>query len=563
MQRHRSTTWTTRSWVLLAVLAMFAAACGGNDDDGGDAAPGTEGDNGAETTETTVEDAGDPVEGGSITVGLEAETNNWLPSQGNFSNPGINVALAIYDPLMRRNPEGEPTPYLAESLEPNEALDEWTLTLRPDVVFHDDTPLNAEAIKTIFDDYITADDSNLAGQVVDVESVDVVDDLTVVYRLSGPNAAFASVLTGAVGWPFSPTAAAAAGADAGSQPVGTGPFVFGEWQRDNRLTVTKNENYWQEGLPYLDQIVFRPIPDEDTRISSLGTGDIDVLQSLRQSAIVRARDVRDVVSHEHIGNNSGSAIFNTAQPPLDDVRVRRALAYALDQDQLIDVLGGAGITPPQTQYFGEESPFYSEAAAEAWPTNDPEQAMQLIDEYTSDPNRSDGKAAGDPVTFVFDCPPDPSLIELSQLYQAFWESIGVQVDLNQVEQATHINEALAGDYDSKCWRVSDEDDPYIIFSEAFAEESPLNFTNFTDPAITEQLEVLRTTTDIDERKAAVEEISLVLAENVPNTFTAGTLTTLAARDAVKNITGWTFPDGSEGEGVIGGTTMWGHVWLAE
>jgi peptide/nickel transport system substrate-binding protein len=560
MQRRRPITWSTRSWVLLAVLAMFAATACGNDDDGA-ASPTTEG-NGADTTETTVEDAGDPVQGGSITVGLEAETNSWLPGQGNFSNPGINVALAIYDPLLRRDANGDPTPYLAESIEANDDLDEWTLTLRSGVEFHDGTPLDAEALKTVFDDYVRADDSNLAGQVEDVESLDVVDELTVVYRLSGPNAAFANVLTGAVGWPFSPTAAAEAGADAGSRPVGTGPFMFDSWQRDNRLTVVRNENYWQEGLPYLDEIVFRPIPDEDTRISSLASGDIDVLQSLRQSAIVRARDVQGAVSHEHVGNNSGSAIFNTERAPLDDVRVRRALAYALDQDQLIDVLGGAGISQPQTQYFSEDSPFWSATAAEAWPTNDMDEAMALIDEYTSDPNRSDGKAAGDPVTFQFDCPPDPSLIELSQLYQAFWESIGVQVNLRQVEQATHINEALAGDFDAKCWRVSDEDDPYVIFSEAFGPGSPLNFTRFTDEVIDEQLQVLRTTNDIDDRQAAVETISLVLAENVPNTFTAGTLTTLAARDAVKNITGWVFPDGTDGEGVVGGTTMWGHVWLA-
>lgn len=549
-----------RFWVALIAIALVAAACGGDDDDGAAAPDDTGGDS---TTTTEAVDDGEPQMGGSITVGLEAETNSWLPGQGNFSNPGINVALAIYDPLLRRSADGEVTPYLAESIESNEALDEWTLTLREGVQFHDGTPLNAEALKTVFDEYIANEGSNLAGQVAEVESLDVVDDLTVVYDLVEPNAAFADVLTGAVGWVFSPTAAAEAGEDAGSQPVGTGPFVFGEWQRDNRLTVTRNENYWQEGLPYLDQIVFRPIPDEDTRISSLSSGDIDVLQSLRQSAIVQARGVDGVRSFEHLGNNSGSSIFNTEQPPLDDVRVRRALAYALDQDALVDVLGGTGITPPHTQYFSEDSPYYSEEVAEAWPTNDPEQAMQLLDEYTSDPNRSDGKAAGDPVSFTYDCPPDPSLIELSQLYQAFWEAVGVQVNLDQVEQATHIDQAIQSDYDAKCWRVSSEDDPYVIFSEAFGPDSPINFTNFTHPTIDEQLEVLRTTTDIDERVAAVEEISLVLAEHVPNTFTAGTLTALVANESVKNVDGWTFPDGTEGEGVPGATTMWGHVWLAQ
>jgi peptide/nickel transport system substrate-binding protein len=543
-----------RLLALLAALTLVAAGCGGDDDGGGTADPGNGGG------EDDRSDQGDPVEGGSITVGIEAETNSWLPGSANFASPGINVAFAIYDPLLRRDENGEHQPYLAESFEVNDELTEWTVTLREGVEFHDGTPLNAEAVKTVFDDYVNAEGSNLAGQIEDVESVDVVDELTVVYRLSQANAAFGDVLSGAVGWVFSPTAAEAAGEDAGSRPSGTGPFVFGEWQRDSRLVVTKNPNYWQEGLPYLDQIVFRPIPDEDTRIQSLASGDIDVLQSLRQSAIRQVQDISGVDDYEHLGNNSGSSIFNTSRPPFDDVRVRQAIAYALNQDELIEVLGGTGLTPPHSQYFSPDSPWYSEAVAEAWPTNDPERARELIDEYVNDPGRSDGKGAGQPISFQYDCPPDPSLIELAQVYQAQWGAVGIEVDLNQVEQATHVSQAIAGDYDAKCWRVSSEDDPYRIFSDAFGEGSPLNFTRFTHPDIEEALEVLRTTTDIDPRKEAVEQIGLVLAENAPNTFTAGTLTTLAAREQVKNIDGWEFPDGTKGEGVINGTTIWTHVW---
>jgi peptide/nickel transport system substrate-binding protein len=555
--------WTRRArhlarlTALLGVLALAATACGGGDGDGRPAAGGS-------TTgpRNDAPDPGAPVRGGSITVGIEAETNSWLPGTANLSNAGVNVALAIYDPLMRRDENGEMRPYLAQALEPNDELTEWTLTLRPGVTFHDGTALNADVIKTIFDEYIKVDGSNVAGQVADVASVDVVDELTVTYRLSQPNAAFADVLAGAPGWPFSPTAAKAAGADAGARPVGTGPFVFGTWQRDSRLVVTRNPSYWQEGLPYLDEIIFRPIPDEDTRIASLEAGDVDGVQSLRQSAIRRLRDVSGVTTYEFLGNNSGSAIFNTAKPPLDDVRVRRGLAYALDQAQLIEVLGGTGITPAQTQYFSEDSPWYSAKAASAWPTNDPAEAAKLLDDYRSDPNRSDGNAVGDPISISFDCPPDPSLIELSQMYQALWSAVGVNVNLDQVEQATHVSEAMAGDFDAKCWRVGDQGDPYRTFSDAFTDGSPLNFTRFTHPTIDAKLEILGTTTDAAARKEAVEEISLVLADNVPNTFTAGTLTVLAVRDAVKNVDGWTFPDATLGEGVPGATTMWGHVWLA-
>ncbi len=544
----------TLASVGLVGLLLGSAACGGGDDDE-TAGPAQEG------TVDDISEQGDPVTGGTIEVGLEAETNSWLPGEGSFGNPGTSVAYAIYDPLMKRTEEGELKPYLAESIEPNEDFTQWTLKLRPDVQFHDGTPLNAQALKSNFDDYLTTPTSNVASSLAGV-SMEVVDDLTVQYNLESTNAAFPDILSQSPGWPFSPTAAAAAGPDAGSEPVGTGPFQFVSWQRDNALEVERNENYWQEGLPYLDGITFRPIPDEDTRLASLESGDIQAMQSLRQSTIARARDLDGVDNYEYLGNNSGGSLLNTSRPPFDDVRVRQALAYAIDQEELIEVLGGTGMVPPATQYFSPDSPFYSEDAEESFPGFDPERAQELYDEYINDPERSDGQPVGTPISFTYNCPPDPSLNELSQLYQAFWSALGIEVELNAVEQAAHIQNAIARDYDAACFRFSSEEDPYFILDEAFT-DGPLNFTDYSSPEIDEQLEILRTTTDLEERQAAVEEISLHLSENVPNLFTGYTLTDIAVQEELKNVGGWEFPDGTPGDGVPGATAMWGHVWMTE
>lgn len=538
-------------WTFIAA-GLVATGCGGGDDDAG---------SDGETTGATsdISEQGEPVAGGSITVGLEAETNNWLPGTGQFSNAGTSVAFAIYDPLLRRDANGEMQPYLAESIEPNADLTEWTLKLRPDITFHDDTPLNAQALKTVFDDYLKAEGAVTAANLRDVEMA-IVDDLTVTYQLSEPNSAFADELGLAVGWPFSPTAAAAAGEDAGSRPVGTGPFVFDSWERDNRLVVKKNPNYWQEGLPYLDEIVFRPIPDEDTRISSLETGDIDVLQTLRQSSGVRVRDLEGVDSYEQLGNTTGVNIFNTTAPPLDDVRVREALARAVDQAQIIEIQGGTGVVPPATQIFSEDDPYYSEAVADAWVTYDPEAAGELIDEYVNDPERSDGKPVGEPVAFRYDCPPDPSLVDMAQLYQSFWGEIGAEVELRQVEQATHIDEAISGDYEAKCFRMGLDRDPLPTLRQGFAAESAINFSRFSDPTIEENLDALGTSIDLDERKALVEDISLTINEGFPITYHGSTLSVLGTQEAVKGLAAWTFPEGAEGSGTSGATTMWGFVW---
>src|SRR5215510_5811514 len=232
-----------------------------------------------------------------------------------------------------------------------------------------------------------------------------------------------------------------------------GPFVFDSWTRDDRLVVKKNPNYWQEGLPHLDEIVFRPIPDEDTRLASLESGDIDVLQTLRQASVIRSRDIDHVDGYETLGNTTGVNIFNTSKPPLDDVRVRKALVMAADQDQVIEVQGGSGVVPASTQLFNKHDPYYSQKVADDWPAYDPEKAKASLEDYMNDPTRSDGKAVGEPVSFRYDCLPEPVLVNLAQIYQAFWQDIGAQVELRQVEQATHIGQALSGDFDVKCFRA--------------------------------------------------------------------------------------------------------------
>lgn len=125
---------------LLALLVL--SGCGAAD----------EADRGADRSSTTTEVLGEPVRGGTIEVGLEAETNNLLPSQGTFAAAGYNIAHAIYDPLMTRSESGELKPFLAESMVVDDALDTWTLTLRPGITFHDGSALTAEVLKGNFDE---------------------------------------------------------------------------------------------------------------------------------------------------------------------------------------------------------------------------------------------------------------------------------------------------------------------------------------------------------------------------------------------------------------------------
>ncbi len=549
----------------LVVLALIVTSCGGGDDEAGSGAA----------------DRGEPQRGGSITVGVEAETNSWLPGEAALG-AGLSVALSFYDPLMARDADGVVQPFLAESIEPNEDYTEWVLTLRPDVKFHDGSDLTAEVLKINFDEYLRGEGSRVLGRVLEIDRVEVVDDLTLRYLLKQANAAFPELLTvdNGVGLPFSVEAAQRYGEDAGSHPVGTGPFVFQSWARDSELVVTRNEDYWwpaEDGPPYLDEIIFRVIPDEDTALASLQAGDIDAFGSVDGSVITRAREAAAGGSLnliEYAGNNGSQIIFNTLVPPVDDIRVRQGLAFATDQEALIEVLGNTGVSSIKTQYYGENSPWYSEAVADAWPGYDPDAATELLEDYIDDPDRSDGKPPGSPIAVQLEANPTPVLNEFSQAVQALWQDVGVQVELTAVEQAVHFQNVVGGadsdppfvgTYVTGYWRDGQDSDPYTVMTKLFnpPAQSATNFTNFYDDVVAEQVAILGSSSDFDERYEAMETLGLHFAEQLPNLWAGSTPEGYILAPNVMGLDDWTLPDGSPGFGAAAYTEFWGQVWLAE
>ena len=528
---------TLRLTALVGAAALVLGACGSGG--GGDDPEGTDA-------------GGTPKPGGSVSIGLEAETAGWQPGKDSPAAPGVSVMLAIYDPLLLRNREGEITPFLAESVVKSTDVKEWTIKLRPNVKFHDGTPLTADNQKEAFDKVLTVAGARTAG-ILNGVTMSVIDPLTIKYTLSTPNAAFGEVLAGASGYAFSMANYTAKGADISSNPVGTGPFVFQSWTRDSQLVVKKNPNYWIQGLPYLDEVVFKPIPDEDARLATLQSGGLNMMHTLRQSLVKKAKSSAKVdgfVVYDFLGNNSGANIFNTGKPPFDDKRVRQALVFAIDQKLAINALGGEGMVPESTQLYTPDSPWYSQKAAATYPKQDVNKAKSLLASYVADPARSDKKAVGTPVSFRFDCPPDPSLVDLSLVYQSFWTAIGARVELRQVEQSVHISEAVGtppeyrSDYDVKCWRLGGEGDPDTTLFTQFAVVggAASNVTDFTTPKLQELLLKGRTTEDIDDRKKIYEEISLLFNEEVPFSLAGGTASMVAAKANVKNVMDWTFPD---------------------
>ncbi|HEX7168120.1 MAG TPA: ABC transporter substrate-binding protein, partial [Acidimicrobiales bacterium] len=548
---------------LLAIVTFIGAACGGGDDD--EDAGGEE--DAVERTDT--KDEGTPKAGGSVSMALEAESAGWQPCVDSFSESGTMVMRAIYDPLTSRDSEGEVKPFLAESIEPNADATEWTLKLRSGVKFHDGTALDSAVLKHNFD-AAKQPASRCFGALAPIKEMQVVDPLTVKYVMTSPYGPFPELL--ATSYPFSPTNADKRGKDVSANPVGTGPFVFDSWERDSKLVVKKNPNYWQKGLPYLDQVTFRPIPDEDARLAAVQSGEVDMMHTLRQQYVKSARDLGDEVErYEFVGNNCGGSIFNTVRPPVDDKRVRKALAYAMNQEELIAILGGEGISPGCTQFFSEDSPWYSEKVAKAYPQNKTAEAKKLIDAYKNDEARSDKKPVGSEVAVEFNCPPDPTLVAVAQGYQQQATAAGIKMNLNQVEQATHINNAVGkapftdADYMINCWRLGAQSDPDTVLFTQYADPNgqAANVTNFNNKQVQTLLQQGREETDFEKRKAIYEQIHEIFNDEVPHVWTGATVTSVVTKKNIRGVEAWKFPNGDKGSGAENSGVRFLSVWVGE
>ncbi len=507
---------------------------------------------GAAGPTTTAATAGRPVRGGSLTVGTMAEIDGFSPSRNQWDTNGLLYANTVFDPLMAVAVDGTIQPYLARSLTPNPTYDRWTLTLRPGVVFHDGTALDATVVRNNF--AVLQASALTGGALKGVASVTTPDDATVVFTLTAPATAFAAALTTQVGYVVAqssldhPTA----------PPVGTGPFVYSSWQPNGHFTATRSPHYWQAGLPYLDQITFRPIPDTTQREDSLRTGAVDAIISIDPRTYAHFHDVPGyealIQTSPVIGSPTmGFVLLNCARPPTDDPGVRLALAKATDQAAIQKVFGD-GTVQTVDGMFLPGSPYYS---ATGYPAHDPVGAAALIADYTS--------RHGPPVIGL-STTPDPRITQLVQVVQEMWTRAGVHSSITVVQQADAIVDLLTGAFQAVPSAQFGAVDPglnYPWLSTTTVEPIGtvgLNFARNADPAIEAALVQGRSTTDPATRVAAYRTVDERLARDLPYLWIGRDVFPYAASTRVRGIAHRVLPNGVAGyaydEGVFFPAVLW-------
>ncbi len=538
---HSRTGFWALALAMVAAAAVLATSCGTSTDPapGGNAGgpPGTNANGGAAAgPQVTLPNTGTPKVGGKLVYGLEAESDGMDPTKGRWAISGLMVAFSVYDPLFAYDANGEAKPYAAESATPAADFKTWTIKLRPGMMFHNNTPVNAAALKRQTEEFKS---STLTGPALRLLStVDIVDDLTVKMTFSAPWAQFPNILTAQGGALVAP-AVFDDKANGNRNPVGSGPFKFKEWKTDDHLSVVRNESYWMKGpngeqLPYLSEVTFKPIVDAQARENAFEAHDINMTHDNHPLEIAQLKDLA-AAGRAQIYADPGEkeetfVMLNTQQAPLDDPLLRQALAYATDVDEYIDVTQSEK-TQKADGPFEKGTKWYTDTK---FPTNDLAKAQDLMKQYKA-------KHGEGPVTIKIATTTTTENQRIVQLFQSQWQRIGVTVNAEAVEQIQLITQAITGKYETLLWRqfgAPDPDADWHFWTPKNSQppgEFALNFSRFKDDATDKALDAGRGTTDFATRKQAYDTVQQRFADQVPYIWLDHVVWYIAADNSVRGI----------------------------
>ena len=377
-----------------------------------------------------------PVSGGTLTVAFIALATHIDVNSVNISTVN-ELGHYFYETLYDRDGDGKVKGLLVK--EDQVSPDGLTVTwkLQPGVRFHDGSPFNAAAVKWNFDRKVAKRQPLF--DLLPFKSVDVVDDQTVKVTLTRPAPNFRSILVTKTFSMYSPAFQQRVGDDSlRQQASGTGPFMVTEFRPNEIVRMKKNPNYWQKGLPYLDEIVFRVVPDINTRATMLEAGDADMALALSIPDLDRLKNKRGLKVQGALGSQQYYVTINNRKPPLNDVRVRWALNHAVDKEGIIKTafLGTAKMAT--AVYINSTVDGYVPAGTYPY---DPEKARKLLDEagFPMGPGgirQRDGRPFS--LELITRKGGTPGDFETAELVQGMLRAVGIDARLTVLESATFI-----------------------------------------------------------------------------------------------------------------------------
>ena len=345
-----------------------------------------------------------------------------------------------------------------------------------------------------------------------------------------------------------------------SHPVGTGPFIFKEWVPNDHFTATANPNYWRKGMPYLSQITYKPIPDEEARSEALKSGTIDLMITDTPQIITQYRGNKSYSYIDDSTHVAGEPDMNCVQlnclaKPFNDANVRRAAAMAINRNQYAKVID-EGVLPVSNGLFVPGSPYYSPTP---YPSYNPSQATKLV--------KAAAKTNGGPISFSYGSTNSPAAIRAAQYLEQAWKAVGFQVSTNIVQQNDTINNALAGKYQALGWRQFGAVDPdlnYIFWSTTTVSSGALsiNMARNADPAIEKPCWRGGPAPRRASARPPTRRSTSAWRWTLPYLWTDRAVWSVIGNPDVQNFNNPTTPQGQAAFGMIGGSIWPTQIWIS-
>ncbi|MBD2460675.1 ABC transporter substrate-binding protein [Oscillatoria sp. FACHB-1407] len=538
--------WRTALLVLVAAMTVVLTNCG--------APPAT--DNASSPTGSPAA-AGDQT---ALVFGLGGQPANLEPGNIEDGN-SIYAQQQIYNRLIDNAPGStDLVPSLATEWTASEDGRTWTFKLREGVQFHDGTDFNAEAVKYNVERWwdpnhpegyrnagrtYTVWQSLFGGYKGDeasaLSAVNVVDDYTVEFVFNEPFAAFPAAISSGYFGIASPTAIQEAGTDygiSGSVAVGTGPYVLQEWISGDRIVLQKNPNYWEQGLPKEEQLVFRFISEPAARVAELRSGSIDFTIDLAPDQLNELKSDTNLATVYRPSFNVGYLGLNTSYEPLSKVEVRQAIAKAINRPEIVQAFWGE-LGKVDSHFIPESLADFRAKDLGDYEYN-PEQAKQMLAD-AGYPNGFDLELWYMPVSRPYFPTPKP----IAEAFAADLSAIGIRVKLNTKDWAAYLDDRNKepGYQAFMLGWTGDYGDPDNFYYAHFGPGATRDIGSWQDSKVFQLLNDARKVGDEAERIPLYAEVDKILFEQALRIPIVHSQPLNAARS---NINGWEpSPLGSE------------------
>ncbi len=424
-----------------------------------------------------------PKNGGTLTVGLETDVRGFDTVKGGvYGVSGRTVSGAIEEPLLMYSADGKWEPHLATSWSNSDDGKTWTVKLRQGVKFHDGSDFDAGDVAAHYNRILDPKNkSRSRGFITAIKGAEAVDAHTVRFTLVHPWQGFLGTIGGRDMASLIESPEQTASGKQNRSPIGTGPYIFQEWRGGDRLIVTKNPNYWDKDKIHLDKIVYRILPDPQTRFQSLKAGDVDLVWTDRGSSIVNAKKDKSINVFVQDGAGSGLTLLNASKPPLDNEIVRQAVRHAMNQKAVNAVLW------KNTKAFVEH-PTGFKCGDVSYPYHNMEKAKELVKQY------------GKPIKLQMIHTTTPRGREFGEINQQLMKKAGIELELLPVDQNILVKRVFTNEYMMSGWRVADSID---VGAQLFAlsySKSPYNITRNKKPELDQLALGMRTAKTMELRE---------------------------------------------------------------